>query len=54
MIHYIEMYFAYDRIDKEAYQAEMTKLLDKYKRFSQIISNFSLDDFCRRFNIPDN
>ena len=53
LIHFVEKYYSYDRIDKSTYETEINKLLDKYKRFSQMIPNHNLDTFCKLYNIPN-
>lgn len=52
LMNYVEKFYSTDKIDQSTYKTEITKLLEKYNKFSQIIPNFSLPDFEKKYNIP--
>ena len=52
MINFVEKYYSYDKIDSATYKAEISKLIEKYNRFTQVVPNYSLDNFVKKFNIP--
>lgn len=51
-MNYIEKFYSTDKIDQSTYKNEITKLLEKYSKFSQITPNFNLADFEKKYNIP--
>lgn len=52
MMNYVEKFYSTDKIDQQTYKTEISKLLDKYTKFSQITSDFNLSDFEKRYAIP--
>lgn len=52
LMNYVEKFYSTDKIDQSTYKVEITKLLEKYNKFSQITPNFSLSDFEKKYNIP--
>lgn len=44
-MNYIEKFYSTDKIDQSTYKTEITKLLEKYTKFSQITPGYSLPDF---------
>ena len=45
MMNYVEKFYSTDKIDQATYKQEITKLLEKYNKFSQITAGFNLADF---------
>jgi hypothetical protein len=45
LMNYIEKFYSTDKIDQSTYKTEITKLLEKYTKFSQITPGYSLPDF---------
>ena len=44
-MNYIEKFYSTDKIDQHTYKTEITKLLEKYNKFSQITPGYNLADF---------
>lgn len=53
LIHLIEQYHNFDKINDNDYKEEMTKLMEKYQRFTQIIPNFSFNNFIKEHDINE-
>lgn len=51
MINLTEKYYSYDKIDSNTYKTEITKHIEKYNRFVQIIPNYKLEQFLSKYNI---
>lgn len=51
LINLTEKYYSYDKIDSSTYKTEISKYIEKYNRFSQVIPNYRLDDFLKKYNI---
>ena len=51
MINFTEKYYSYDRIDANTYKTDISKYIEKYHRFSQVIPNFNLEEFLKKYNI---
>jgi hypothetical protein len=51
MINLTEKYYSYDKIDSNTYKTEINKYIEKYNRFSQVIPNYKLDDFLKKYII---
>lgn len=51
MINFTEKYYSYDKIDSSTYKTDITKYIEKYNRFSQVIPNFNLNEFLKKYNI---
>ena len=51
MINFTEKYYSYDRIDATTYKSDISKYIEKYHRFSQVIPNFNLEEFLKKYNI---
>ena len=51
MINFTEKYYSYDRIDAATYKSEITKYIEKFNRFTQVIPNFTLDGFLTKYSI---
>ena len=52
MMNYVEKFYSTDKIDQATYKQEISKLLEKYNKFSQITAGFNLADFERNYAIP--
>jgi hypothetical protein len=52
LMNYIEKFYSTDKIDQQTYKTEISKLLDKYNKFSQITPDFKLADFEKKYAIP--
>ena len=44
-MNFVEKFYSTDKIDQQTYKTEITKLLEKYNKFSQITPNYNLQDF---------
>jgi hypothetical protein len=51
LINLTEKYYTYDKIESNVYKAEISKLIEKYNRFTQVIPNYKLEDFLGKYNI---
>lgn len=51
MINFTEKYYSYDRIDATTYKTDITKYIERYNRFSQVIPNYNLEAFLNKYNI---
>lgn len=51
-MNYVEKFYSTDKIDQATYKTEIAKLLEKYKKFSQITPDFRLADFEKKYAIP--
>ena len=51
-MNYVEKFYSTDKIDQQTYKNEITKLLDKYTKFSQITPNFNIQEFEKNYAIP--
>jgi len=45
MMNFIEKFYSTDKIDQSTYKTEISKLLEKYTKFSQIIPGYNLAEF---------
>ena len=51
-MNYIEKFYSTDKIDQMTYKTEISKLLQKYTKFSQITPGFNLPEFEKKYAIP--
>lgn len=51
-MNYIEKFYSTDKIDQSTYKNEITKLLEKYTKFSQITPGYNLEDFIKKYSVP--
>ena len=53
MINFTEKYYSYDKIESSTYKSEISKYIEKYNRFTQVIPNYNLESFLKKYNIPE-
>lgn len=51
LINLTQKYYSYDKIDSNTYKTQISKYIEKYNRFTQVIPNYKLDDFLKKYNI---